>query len=45
MRAIKQDPPKKKKKRMLSSEERQRRSEAMKAILARKAERKAQGVV
>ena len=35
----------KKKKRKLSPEERQRRSEAMKAILARKAERKAQGVV
>ena len=34
-----------KKKRILSSEERQRRSNAMKAILARKAERKAQGVV
>ena len=45
LRAIKQDPPKKKKKRILSSEERQRRSNAMKAILARKAERKAQGVV
>ena len=35
----------KKKKRTLSPEERQRRSDAMKAILARKAERKAQGVV
>jgi len=35
----------KKKKRILSPEERQRRSDAMKAILARKAERKAQGVV
>jgi hypothetical protein len=35
----------KKKKRNLSPEERQRRSEAMRAILARKAERKAQGVV
>jgi hypothetical protein len=34
-----------KKKRKLSPEERQRRSDAMKAILARKAERKAQGVV
>jgi len=34
-----------KKKRKLSPEERQRRSEAMKAILARKAERKAGGVV
>jgi hypothetical protein len=34
-----------KKKRILSPEERQRRSDAMKAILARKAERKAQGVV
>ena len=34
-----------KKRRNLSSEERQRRSDAMKAILARKAERKAQGVV
>jgi len=32
-------------KRKLSPEERQRRSDAMKAILARKAERKAQGVV
>lgn len=35
----------KKKKRNLSPEERQRRSDAMRAILARKAERKAQGVV
>lgn len=35
----------KKKKRNLSPEERQRRSDLMKAILARKAERKAQGVV
>jgi hypothetical protein len=35
----------KKKKRILSPEERQRRSDAMRAILARKAERKAQGVV
>jgi hypothetical protein len=35
----------KKKKRNLSPEERQRRSEAMRAILARKAERKAQGAV
>jgi hypothetical protein len=35
----------KKKKRNLSPEERQRRSDAMKKILARKAERKAQGVV
>ena len=34
-----------KKKRILSPEERQRRSDAMKEILARKAERKAQGVV
>jgi hypothetical protein len=34
-----------KKKRNLSPEERQRRSDAMKKILARKAERKAQGVV
>jgi hypothetical protein len=34
-----------KKRRNLSPEERQRRSEAMRAILARKAERKAQGVV
>jgi hypothetical protein len=34
-----------KKRRNLSPEERQRRSDAMKAILARKAERKAQGVV
>ena len=34
-----------KKKRILSPEERQRRRDAMKAILARKAERKAQGVV
>lgn len=34
-----------KKRRKLSPEERQRRSDAMKAILARKAERKAQGVV
>ena len=34
-----------KKKRILSPEERQRRSDAMKKILARKAERKAQGVV
>ena len=34
-----------KKKRKLSPEERQRRSDAMKAILARKAERKAGGVV
>ena len=34
-----------KKKRTLSPEERQRRSDAMKEILARKAERKAQGVV
>jgi hypothetical protein len=38
-------PSKAKKRRNLSPEERQRRSEAMKAILARKAERKAQGVV
>ena len=35
----------KKKKRTLSPEERQRRSDAMKAILARKAERKAQSIV
>ena len=35
----------KKKKRNLSPEERQRRSDLMKAILARKAERRAQGVV
>jgi hypothetical protein len=34
-----------KKRRKLSPEERQRRSDAMKAILARRAERKAQGVV
>jgi hypothetical protein len=34
-----------KKKRILSPEERQRRSDAMKEILAKKAERKAQGVV
>ena len=34
-----------KKRRKLSPEERQRRSDAMKAILARKAERKTQGVV
>ena len=34
-----------KKKRILSPEERQRRSDAMKKILAKKAERKAQGVV
>lgn len=34
-----------KKRRNLSPEERQRRSDAMKAILARKAERKAQGIV
>jgi len=34
-----------KKRRILSPEERQRRSDAMKAILARKAERKAQGAV
>lgn len=38
-------PSKAKKKRTLSPEERQRRSDAMKAILARKAERKAQGIV
>jgi hypothetical protein len=38
-------PSKAKKRRTLSSEERQRRSDAMRAILARKAERKAQGVV
>ena len=35
----------KKKKRILSPEERQRRSDAMRTILARKAERKAQGAV
>jgi hypothetical protein len=34
-----------KKRRNLSPEERQRRSDAMKAILARKAERKAQSIV
>jgi hypothetical protein len=38
-------PSKAKKRRTLSPEERQRRSDAMRAILARKAERKAQGVV
>jgi hypothetical protein len=38
-------PSKAKKRRNLSPEERQRRSKAMKAILARKAERKAQGIV
>lgn len=38
-------PSKAKKRRNLSPEERQRRSDAMRAILARKAERKAQGVV
>ena len=43
---VKRKPPKKtKKKRVLSPEERQRRSDAMRAILARKAERKAQSIV
>ena len=43
---VKPKPPQKaKRKRVLSPEERQRRSDAMKAILARKAERKAGGVV
>ena len=43
---VKRKPSKKtKKKRVLSPEERQRRSDAMKAILARKAERKAQSIV
>jgi hypothetical protein len=45
LKVKRKSPQKDKKKRVLSPKERQRRSDAMKAILARKAERKAQGVV